>query len=126
MIIQHTCPAAASSGGFSGKFLGVYASQTFGDTKPGSHAVRGVAAEGALYELRMRLLADKVAELQRAAYGKELRDVEALIIARFADACQAASPCAMPLSDDEKSVLERCRQLRNKSSIVIFVRRDRS
>jgi hypothetical protein len=52
----------------------------------------------------MRLLADKVPELQRAAYGKELRDVEALIIVRFADA----------LLDDEKTLLERCRQLRNK------------
>jgi hypothetical protein len=65
---------------------------------------KAAAAEGALYELQMRLLADKVPELQRAAYGKELKDVEALIIARFADA----------LSDGEKTLLERCRQLRNK------------
>jgi hypothetical protein len=65
---------------------------------------KAAAAEGALYELRMRLLADKVLELQKSAYRQELKDIEKLIIAHFASA----------LSDDEKALLERCRQLRNK------------
>lgn len=65
---------------------------------------KAAAAEGALYELYMRLLADKVPALQQMAYGKDLKDVEAQIVAHFADA----------LLDDEKTVLERCRQLRNK------------
>jgi hypothetical protein len=65
---------------------------------------KAAAAAGAVSELYMRLLADKVPELQRSAYGKELKDVEALIIVRFAAA----------LSDDEKALLRLCRQLRNK------------
>lgn len=65
---------------------------------------KAAAAEGALYELRMRLLADKVPELQKSAYGEDLKDVERLIVAHFAGS----------LSDEEKILFERCRQLRNK------------
>jgi hypothetical protein len=65
---------------------------------------RMAAAEGAIYELRMRLLADRVPELQQLAYAERLEDVESLIIGRFAPA----------LTDDEKSTLKLCRQLRNK------------
>jgi hypothetical protein len=62
------------------------------------------AAEGAIYELRMRLLADKRPELQQAAYGRHLIDVEKLIIKHF----------DVLLNDDEESTLELCRVLRNK------------
>jgi hypothetical protein len=65
---------------------------------------KAAAAEGALYELYMRLLADKVPELQESAYGEKLENVEELIVAHFASA----------LTDDEKSHLKLCRQLRNK------------
>ena len=65
---------------------------------------KAAAAEGALYELRMRLLADKAPAIQKAAYKADLRDVEHLIVTAFSDA----------LCDDEKRLLEQCRQLRNK------------
>jgi hypothetical protein len=65
---------------------------------------KAAAAEGALYELRMRLLADKVPELQEAAYGEKLQNVERLIVRRFSDV----------LSSEEKTLFEQCRQLRNK------------
>ena len=62
------------------------------------------AAEGAVYELYMRLLADKVPDLRQSAYGEKLEDVEGLIVAHFASV----------LSEDEKNLLKLCRQLRNK------------
>jgi hypothetical protein len=62
------------------------------------------SAEGALYELRMRLLADKVPQLQLEAYDAKADNVETLIVQHFANA----------LTDDEKDMLRRCRQLRNK------------
>lgn len=65
---------------------------------------KAAAAEGAIYELRMRLLADKVPQLQQSAYGERLEGVEGLIVVHFASA----------LTDDEKSLLTLCRQLRNK------------
>jgi hypothetical protein len=65
---------------------------------------KAAAAEGALYELYMRLLADKVPQLQQSAYGERLEDVEGLIVVHFASA----------LSDDETTLLTLCRQLRNK------------
>jgi hypothetical protein len=65
---------------------------------------KAAAAEGALYELYMRLLADKMPELQQSAYGERLEDVEGLIVVHFASA----------LSEDEKNHLKLCRQLRNK------------
>jgi hypothetical protein len=65
---------------------------------------KAAAAEGALYELYMRLLADKVPELQLSAYGERLEDVEGLILVHFSSA----------LKEDEKNHLRLCRQLRNK------------
>lgn len=62
------------------------------------------AAEGAVYELYMRLLADKVPELQQSAYGRRLKNVEELIVVHFSSA----------LTDDEKNHLKLCRELRNK------------
>jgi hypothetical protein len=62
------------------------------------------AAEGAVYELKMRLLADKIPELQQAAYDRNLADVEKLIIKYFDGS----------LNTDEKSTLELSRELRNK------------
>ena len=62
------------------------------------------AAEGAIYELKMRLLADEIPELQQAAYDRNLGDVEKLIIKHFDGS----------LSGDEKNTLELCRELRNK------------
>ena len=37
---------------------------------------KAAAAEGAVYELHMRLLADKVPELRPSAYGERLENVE--------------------------------------------------
>jgi hypothetical protein len=65
---------------------------------------KAAAAEGALYELYMRLLADKVPELQQSAYGERLEDVEGLIALHFSSA----------LTEDDKNHLKLCRQLRNK------------
>jgi hypothetical protein len=65
---------------------------------------KGAAAEGALLELRLRLLADKVPELQSFAHRERLEDVEDLIVKHFADM----------MNDDEKELLKLCRQLRNK------------
>jgi hypothetical protein len=65
---------------------------------------KAAAAEGALYELHMRLLADKVPELQQSAYGERLEDVEGLIAVHFSSA----------LTEEEKTHLKLCRQLRNK------------
>jgi hypothetical protein len=62
------------------------------------------AAEGALVELRLRLLADKVPELRSIAHDERLERVETLIGEHFADA----------LTIDEKAALGLCRQLRNK------------
>jgi hypothetical protein len=65
---------------------------------------KAAAAEGALYELYMRLLADKVPELQQSAYGERLEDVEGLIVVQISSA----------LTEDEENHLKLCRQLRNK------------
>jgi hypothetical protein len=65
---------------------------------------KAAAAEGAIVELKLRLLADKVPELQKFAHDKELRAVETLIGKHFSDA----------LTDEEKATLALCRQLRNK------------
>jgi hypothetical protein len=62
------------------------------------------AAEGAIIELHMRLLADKVPTLQQFAHDQRLEDVETLIVQHF----------VAVLTDDEKRTLELCRQLRNK------------
>jgi hypothetical protein len=65
---------------------------------------KAAAAEGALYELYIRLLADKVPELQQTAYGERLEGVEGLIVVHFSSA----------LTEDEKNHLKLCRQLRNE------------
>ncbi len=57
-----------------------------------------------MVELKLRLLADKVPELQKFAHDKKLGAVETLIGKHFSGA----------LSDDEKATLALCRQLRNK------------
>jgi hypothetical protein len=62
------------------------------------------AAEGAVVELKMRMLADKVPELQKYAHAQNLEDIEAEIAGHFGDA----------LSEDERTTLALCRQLRNK------------
>jgi hypothetical protein len=62
------------------------------------------AAEGALYELRLRRLADRVPELQQLAHAQRLEDVETLIVSHFSSV----------LSEDEKAALRLSRQLRNK------------
>ena len=65
---------------------------------------KDAAAEGALVELRLRLLADKLPDLRSVAHDEKLEKVENLICEHFADA----------LTDDEKAALGLCRQLRNK------------
>ncbi len=55
-------------------------------------------------ELKLRMLADKVPELQKYAHAARLEKVEEEVIAHFAGA----------LASKERSVLSRCRQLRNK------------
>jgi hypothetical protein len=62
------------------------------------------AAEGALYELRLRLLADKVAELRSLAHAPTLIRVEARIVKHFASV----------LTKDEKEVLILSLELRNR------------
>jgi hypothetical protein len=54
---------------------------------------KAAAGEGAIVELKMRLLADKTPALQKAAYNKELGNIETLIAAHFANV----------LTDDEKT-----------------------
>jgi hypothetical protein len=65
---------------------------------------KAAAAEGALYELRMRLLADKIPALQHSAYGERLEGVEELIAGHFGSV----------LTVEEVALLKKCRQLRNK------------
>jgi hypothetical protein len=65
---------------------------------------KAAAAEGALYELRLRLLADKVAGLQSLAHTPKLIRVEALIVKHFASV----------LTKDEKEALILSLELRNR------------
>jgi len=67
-------------------------------------AFKTAAAEGAVVELKLRLLAGKVPDLQKYALERYLQNIEAAISEHFADA----------LSDDEKEALRLCRELRNK------------
>jgi hypothetical protein len=64
---------------------------------------RVAAGEGAVLELKMRLLANKVPRL-RPFVDEHLEDVEEQIITAF----------AKHLSDTEQAQLQTCRQLRNK------------
>lgn len=68
------------------------------------HQYKAAAGEGAIIELKMRLLADKVPELQKFAHDQRLEDVETLIANHFTNA----------LTAEEKTTLAVCRQLRNK------------
>jgi hypothetical protein len=67
-------------------------------------AFKSAAAEGAVVELKMRLLAGSDPALQKYALDRVLRNVEAAIAKHFGDA----------LSDNEKETLRLCRELRNK------------
>jgi len=67
-------------------------------------AFKTAAAEGAVVELKMRLLAGSDPALQKYALDRYLRNIEAAIAEHFGDA----------LSDDDKETLRLCRELRNK------------
>jgi hypothetical protein len=67
-------------------------------------AFKGAAAEGAVVELKMRLLAGKIPALQKRAHKIVLEDIEAGLIDHFGAA----------LTDEDKQTLRSCRQLRNK------------
>lgn len=62
------------------------------------------AAEGALYELRLRLLADKVPAVRHLAHSERLENIELLIVKHFAGV----------LTKGERETLKLSRQLRNK------------
>jgi hypothetical protein len=65
---------------------------------------KAAAAEGAVLELRMRLLAAKIPALKKHAHENRLQDIEGGLIKYF----------GAELSNDEKKALCLCRQLRNK------------
>jgi hypothetical protein len=65
---------------------------------------KAAAAEGAVVELKLRLLAAKVPELQKYAHEKRLGEIE-MDLAKHFDAY---------LSPAEKETLRLCRELRNK------------
>jgi hypothetical protein len=65
---------------------------------------KAAAAEGAVVELKLRLLAGKIPTLQKYAHQKKLEDIEAELAKHFGGS----------LSDAEKETLRLCRQLRNK------------
>jgi hypothetical protein len=65
---------------------------------------KAVAAEGAVVELKLRLLAGKVPALQKYAHKKELGEIETDLVKHFDGS----------LSAQEKETLRLCRQLRNK------------
>lgn len=65
---------------------------------------KAAAAEGAVVELKLRLLAGKVPALQEYAHQKELKDIEDDLAKHFGD----------KLSAEEKETLLLCRQLRSK------------
>lgn len=62
------------------------------------------AGEGALVELKLRLLADKLPLLQHLAHAQQLEDIEKEVAIHF----------ATKLTDEEKDILALCRKLRNK------------
>ena len=62
------------------------------------------AGEGALVELKLRLLADKVPALQKFAHQQRLQDVEAAIVECYGTF----------LLEADKGTLKTCCQLRNK------------
>ncbi len=62
------------------------------------------AAEGAVLELKLRLLAGKIPSLQNYAHKKFLGDIEAELVKHF----------DVALSSEEKEIFALCRVLRNK------------
>lgn len=62
------------------------------------------SGEGAVVELKLRLLADKIPSLQKFAHVQRLEDIENEIAQYF----------GKTLSDKDKNTLALCRQLRNK------------
>jgi len=62
------------------------------------------AAEGAVVELKLRMLAGKIPALKQYVHEKDLSDIEAEVTQHF----------AASLSVEEKETLRLCRQLRNK------------
>jgi hypothetical protein len=65
---------------------------------------QAAAAEGALIELKLRLLVDKVPTLRSFAHSKQLENVESQVVQHFTSL----------LTEEDKKGLELCRQLRNK------------
>ena len=65
---------------------------------------RLASCEGAVVELKLRLLVDKIPQLQKFAHAQKLEDIENEISRHFGEV----------LSQDEMSALALCRQLRNK------------
>ena len=65
---------------------------------------KSASGEGAVLELKMRLLADKVPALQTFTHAKKLEDVELRITEHFSEI----------LSIEEIGTLALCRKLRNK------------
>jgi hypothetical protein len=65
---------------------------------------KAAAAEGAVLELKLRLLADKVPALQSFAHAQKLEDIETQITRHFGAA----------LKEAEQKTLALCRVLRNK------------
>lgn len=65
---------------------------------------KAAAAEGAIVELKLRLLADKIPELQKYAHAQRLEDIETEVAQHFG--------CLV--SEQDKNTLSLCRQLRNK------------
>lgn len=65
---------------------------------------KAAAAEGAIVELKLRLLADKIPALQKYAHAQKLEDIETEVARYFGTS----------VSDEDKRALFLCRQLRNK------------
>jgi hypothetical protein len=65
---------------------------------------KSAAAEGAVVELKMRLLAGLIPELQQYAIEKDLKDIEIKLVNHFDGS----------LSAEEKDKFRLCRELRNK------------
>lgn len=65
---------------------------------------KAAAAEGAIVELKLRLLADKIPALQKYAHAQNLEDIETEVAQHF-------GRC---VSEEDKKTLSLCRQLRNK------------
>jgi hypothetical protein len=65
---------------------------------------KAAAAEGAVLELKMRILAYKVPQLRKFAHDQKLQNVENALVQHYGDA----------ITEEEKHTLQRCRCLRNK------------